>query len=353
MAKDYYKTLGVEKNASKDDIKKAFRRLAHKYHPDKSGGDTEKFKEVNEAYQVLSDETKRAHYDRFGDAHGAQGFGGAEGFDFSGFGGQGFEGVDLNDIFGDIFGGRGRGRSQVRRGQDISVDVPISFRDAVFGVEHRISLTHHVSCESCKGNGAKSGTKEISCTRCGGKGQITETRQSILGAFVQTRVCDSCHGVGKVPEEKCPTCKGQGITRKKEDITIAIPAGIQSGEMVRLTGAGEAISHGTPGDLYVRIHVAPHKVFARDGAHLIATLEVKLSDALLGAEYPFETLDGNIALTIPRGISSGEVLRIREKGVPIDKKRRGDIFVKVLIKNPARLSKKAEQLIKELKEEGI
>lgn len=356
MAKDYYKILGVEKTASADEIKTAFRRLAHKYHPDK-GGDEAKFKEVSEAYQVLSDTKKRAEYDQYGSVGGNQGFGGQGGFDFSGFsgmGGQGFEGVDLNDIFGDLFGGGGRRtRAQARRGRDISVDEELTFKEAVFGVERTVSVNKASSCGTCQGSGAKPGTKMNTCTKCNGRGQITETRQSILGTFTQARSCGTCSGSGKIPEEKCGTCKGDGVVHKRETFTVKIPAGIENGEMVRLTGAGEAVQGGVSGDLYVRIHVAPHKIFTRQGAHLLMSLSVKLSDALLGTEYSLETLDGPITLTIPRGVSSGETLRIKGKGVPYDKKHRGDIFITLVIKNPTKLSKKAEKLIQELREEGL
>lgn len=357
MAKDYYKTLGVEKNASQDEIKKAFRKLAHQHHPDK-GGDAAKFKEASEAYQVLSDEKKRAEYDTYGSVGGGQGgfdasgFGGFQG----GFGGQGFEGVDLNDIFGSFFGGGARGGgAHAKRGSDISVDIELSFKDAVFGVERTIALTKHSSCVVCKGSGAKPGTKMKECATCKGKGRIQETVRTILGTFAQERVCTHCHGVGKIPEEKCSTCKGAGIVRKEETYTIKIPAGVQSGEMVRLSGAGEAVQGGSPGDLYVRIYVAPHKMFKREGHNLAMTLGVKLSDALLGAEYPVETLDGEIRVKIPRGVSSGEVLRVRDKGVPLDQsgKKRGDLLLKVDIKTPAKLSRTAEKLIEDLRKEGL
>lgn len=357
MAHDYYKTLGVEKNASQEDIKKAFRKLAHQHHPDK-GGDEKKFKEASEAYSVLSDEKKRKEYDTYGSAGPGAGFSGGNGFDFSGFangmGGQGFDGVDLNDIFGDLFGGTRAGRSSgVRRGRDISVDLQISFSEGVFGVERKVSITKTGACDTCSGTGAKPGVKINTCTHCNGKGSITEAKQTMLGAFMQTRECSVCHGVGKIPEEKCTTCKGHGVMRKEEDITIRVPAGIENGEMVRLTGAGEAIQNGKAGDLYVRIHVAPHKVFKRDREHLVMNLNVKLTDAILGADYPIETLEGPLKVTIPKGISSGEVLRVKGKGVPYEKKHRGDLFIKVEVKNPTKLSRAAEKLIEELRKEGI
>ncbi len=356
--KDYYKTLGVEKGASADEIKKAFRKLAHKHHPDK-GGEEKHFKEASEAYHVLSDEKKRAEYDTYGSAGPGQGggfHGGQQGgFDFSGFqGGQGFDGIDLNDIFGDFFGGRGsRASSQARRGRDISVDMKVTFYEAVFGVEKIVLITKTSACKTCAGSGAKPGTKLNACARCNGQGRVNEAVRSFLGTFNQVRECSACVGQGKVPEEKCTTCKGAGVARREEEITIKVPAGIENGEMVRLTGAGEAIQNGTAGDLYVRIHAAPHPIFKRERENLIMELKVKLTDAILGAEYPLETLDGQIKLTIPKGISSGEVLRVRGKGVPINTKHRGDLFIKVEVKNPSKLSNKAERLLKELREEGI
>ncbi|HAT68388.1 MAG: molecular chaperone DnaJ [Candidatus Yonathbacteria bacterium RIFOXYC2_FULL_47_9] len=353
MAKDYYKTLGVEKSASQDEIKKAFRKLAHQHHPDK-GGDEVKFKEASEAYQVLSDEKKRKEYDTYGSAGPGQG-----GFDPSGFGGfqggQGFEGVDLNDIFGDFFGGgRGRG-AQVRRGRDISIDLELSFSEAVFGVERKVRLTKTAKCDTCNGTGAKEGTKMKTCTECKGEGRIQEAVRSFLGTFMQERECSACSGTGKIPEDKCPTCKGHGVARKDEELTIRVPAGIQHGETLRMTGAGEAIQNGTTGDLYARIHVASHKVFKREGNNLTMNLVVKLSDALLGAEYPVQTLDGEIKVKIPKGVSSGELLRVRDKGVPVDNtgKRRGDLIIKLEVKTPTKLSRKAEKLIEELKGEGV
>lgn len=353
MSKDYYKILGVEKSASQDEIKKAFRVLAHKHHPDK-GGDEKKFKEASEAYQILSDEKKRKEYDTYGSAGPGAGFG-QGGFDSSGFGGfqggQGFDGVDLNDIFGDFFG-RSQ-RQQARRGRDISVDLEISFSEAVFGAEHKVRITKTSACDTCSGTGAKPGTKMKECATCKGKGRIQESVRTILGTFAQERECSHCYGSGKVPEEKCTTCKGHGVLRKEEQISIRVPAGIQNSEQIRLTGAGEAIQNGKAGDLYVRIHVAPHKVFKREGNNLVRTLEVKLTDAILGKEYPVQTLDGEIKLKIPKGVSSGEILRVREKGVPIDTKRRGDLFIKLEVKTPTKLSRKAEKLVEELRTEGI
>ena len=359
MAKDYYETLGVEKGASKDEIKKAFHKLAHKYHPDKNKGDDAKFKEVNEAYQTLSDDQKRAQYDQFGSAgpqfnqgqggFGGQGFGG---FDFSGFqNGADFDMSDLGDIFGDFFGGGGR-RQQVRRGRDISTEIDVSFSDAVFGIKRKILFTKQGQCSTCKGSGGKPETGEETCKKCNGKGQVHETRRSFLGTFSTVATCDVCIGTGKVPKEVCQTCKGAGVHREQQEVEVAIPAGIRDGEMIRMQGMGEAIYKGTSGDLYIKINVGAHKTFVRDGYDLRMKLPVKLSDALLGATYTIETLDGNIEVKIPEGITHGEILRVKGKGVPHSSKR-GDLLITVLISFPQKLSKKMRQLIEELKKEGI
>ncbi len=356
--KDYYKTLGVEKGASEDEIKKAFRKLAHQHHPDK-GGEEKKFKEASEAYQILSDKKKRSEYDTYGSAGAGQGFGGSQhgGFDSSGFGGfqggQGFDGVDLNDIFGDFFGGRGRGAEQVRRGRDVSVDLEITFSESVFGIERMVRITKTSACDICHSSGAKPGSTLKTCAECKGRGRISEAVRSFLGTFMQERECGACAGVGKIPEEKCTDCKGQGVMRKEENITLRVPAGIQNGEMIRLTGAGEAVKNGTTGDLYARIHVKPHPIFKREMNNLIMDLKVKLTDALLGGEYSVQILDGEIKVKIPKGISSGEILRVRDKGVPTDARRRGDLLIKVEVKTPAKLSRNAEKLIEELRKEGI
>ncbi|NCN52518.1 molecular chaperone DnaJ [Candidatus Parcubacteria bacterium] len=351
--KDYYKILEVEKGSSKDEVKKAFRRLAAKYHPDKKGGDEAKFKELSEAYSVLSDDKKRAEYDTYGRSYagGAQGAGG-----FNWGGAQGAE-FDINDIFenfGDMFGGGfGGGRAQQARGNDISIDIQLSFKEAVFGTKRTVTLTKNNVCETCDGTGAKKGSEMTTCSTCNGNGKIRETRQSILGAFTTVRECSTCNGKGKVPKEPCSECNGHGIKRSSEQIEISIPAGIENGEMIRMTGRGEAISNGTPGDLYIKIHVERHATIAREGTQLMSILNIKLSDALLGGSYQVETLDGNVTLKIPEGIKHGEMLRIKNKGVPGAGSKRGDFIVKIAIDIPQKLSKQAKKLIEQLKEEGI
>ena len=360
--KDYYEILGVPKTSSKDELKKAFHKLAHKYHPDKNKGDDKMFKEVNEAYQVLSDDQKRAQYDQFGadgpSFGGGQGGGfnqgGFGGFDFSGFQGQqGFDMGDLGDIFSDFFGGQqgGRGPSS-KRGRDMSTEITIGFADSIFGITKKILLSKTSTCVTCHGSGAKDGAKQVTCSQCKGQGQIRETRRSILGTFATTKLCDVCNGAGTVPSEMCGTCKGAGVKKKEEEIEIKIPAGIESGEMMRMTGAGEAIKHGTAGDLYVKINVSSHPVFKRDGLNLFMDLEVKLSEAILGGERTIETLDGKVGMKIPEGIASGTQLRVREHGVPSTRGKRGDLIVRVIVKIPTKLSKKAKEAVAVLEEEG-
>jgi molecular chaperone DnaJ len=362
MAKDYYETLGINKGASKDEIKKAFYKLAHKYHPDKKGGNEAKFKEVNEAYQVLSDDAKRSKYDQFGSADGADygGFsaqgGPASGWDFSGFqnGNADFDFGNLNDIFSDFFGGgMGGGRPQARRGRDISTEIQISFSDSIFGINRKILITKTSACLSCNGSGAHAGSGMETCKHCNGQGKIREQKRTIFGNIASTKICEVCLGTGEVPHELCEKCKGKGVLRREEEISIVIPAGIRDGEMVRMTGYGEAISRGTAGDLYIKINVTPHPLFKREGNDLVMNLNLKLSDALLGTKYPIQTLDGNIEVTIPEGVGINEILRVRGKGVPMSKNKRGDLLIKLNIKLPSKVSRKSRELIEELKKEGI
>ncbi len=362
MAKDYYTILGVPRGSSKDDIKKAFRKLAHKYHPDKTGGDATRFKEASEAYAVLSDDKKRGEYDAYGRVFSEGGAGGPQGapsgFDFNDFarafsGFKEFEDVDLGDLFGDIFGFGSGARRGAPRGRDISIDVEISFADSVFGVERKLLLTKTSSCSECSGSGAKRGSETILCSACNGRGKIHETRRSFFGTFTSVSACSVCHGSGKMPKDKCSACRGAGVRQAQEEIAITIPPGIESGEMIRLTGAGEAVPGGTPGDLYVKIHVQKHARFRKEGANLETDLSVKLTDALLGATYTLATLEGDIEVTIPEGVTHGEILRVRGKGIPLDRSRRGDLLITIKIQFPTRLSKKARETLKILKEEGI
>jgi len=371
--KDYYKTLGVDKAASKEDIKKAFRKLAHQYHPDKTKNDpaaSQKFKEASEAYSVLSDDGKRKQYDTFGSAGpgmGSQGGYGSAGFDPSGFGGfngagfdfsgfqQGTNGgveFDLGDLFGDFFGG-GRRQARQERGHDISIDIEISFEESIFGVERDIIVTKSSQCLTCNGSGAEPGSGMDQCTTCNGKGKINETRRSFIGVFTTTRVCPECHGRGQMPRTRCHSCHGAGVLEREQEIIAKIPPGIEDGEMIRLGGMGEAVANGTPGDLYVKVHVRPHAHIRKQGQDLITDLSVKLTQAVLGGAIPLPTLDGDIELSIPEGTNTGDVLRVRGKGVPNERGKRGDLLVRVAVDMPRKLSKAARQALEGLKREGL
>ena len=366
MSKDYYELLGVNKKASKDDIKKAFRNLAHKYHPDKKTGDDAKFKEINEAYSVLSDDQKRAQYDTYGQTfngsgpsspfsgQGSSGSSSFGGFDFSQFtqgGGGDFE-FDLGDIFGNVFGG-GRSRAQTKRGRDISIDIELSFEESVFGVERTVLLNKVSKCDTCGGTGAERGSELIICGTCNGKGQIREVKKTFFGQFEQVATCEVCRGTGKVPKVKCYVCHGQGILKKETEIKVKIPAGIDNGEMIRLSGGGEAVLGGQSGDLYIKIYTKKHPVFRKDGSNLVMDLNVKLTDAMLGTEQSVTTLDGVIKVKIPEGVTHGEILRIKGKGVPYDRGRRGDILIKLHILIPRKLSKESKKIVETLRQEGI
>ena len=364
MSKDYYKTLGIDKNASKDDIKKAFRTLAHKYHPDK-GGDADKFKEINEAYSVLSDDQKRAQYDRFGSSgpqfggggYGNGGFSGFEGFDFSGFGNSGFGNgnsfeFDLGDIFGDFFGAGTSKRAKRKRGADISIDIEISFEDSVFGVEKEISLNKTSACDICEGTGAEKGTSMENCSVCGGSGTIREIKKSFLGQIASNRTCDNCFGAGKIPKNKCKTCSGSGVLKKQTILKIKIPAGIEDGEMLRLSGGGEAVPKGESGDLYIKIHIKKHKIFKKYGNDLLMDLNIKITDALLGNKVEIETLDGKVKFDIPEGSLDGDKIKIKGKGVVVGNKR-GDIIVTLKIDIPKKLNREQRKIIESMKENGL
>lgn len=378
--KDYYKTLGVEKGASKDDVKKAFRKMAHQYHPDKTKNDpasSQKFKDASEAYSVLSDDNKRAQYDRFGSAgpggagfsggNGAGGFGGFNpqdfgGFDFSGFqqggNGQGFE-FDLGDIFGEFFGGgRAGGRGSARRaaeerGSDISIDLTISFEESIFGAGKDFVVTKVSKCLTCSGSGAEKGATKEKCKVCHGQGRVNEQRRSFLGVFNTAKICDNCHGQGEVPSIKCSTCHGTGVQERPQKITINIPSGIEDGQTLRMTGMGEAVPFGVSGDLYAKIHVRPHQHIRKEGLNLITELNIKLTQALTGDEINLKTLDGDLSLKIPEGTNNGDILRLKGKGVPSSDNKRGDLLVKIGVNMPKKLSRDARKMLEELKREGL
>ncbi len=361
MAKDYYNVLGVDKKATQDDIKKAFRKLAHKHHPDKGGTD-EKFKEITEAYSVLSDEKKRREYDAYGQSFpggaprgGSQGFGG---FDFNGFQqgfGNGGVDFDFGDIFGDIFGGsRGGSQGRMPRGRDISIDLEVPFKDAIFGTTRTVLIAKVTTCDICHGNGSKPGTELETCKVCNGAGQVHETRNSILGQFTSVRPCVACDGVGKIPKEKCSECRGHGVKRREVEMKITIPAGIDNGEMIRMPQQGEAVKTGIAGDLYVKIHVKPHATFRRDGSNLLMDLPVKMTDALLGTTVTIETLEGKVLeVKIPPMKKAEEHLRVAGKGIPADGARRGDLIIRLEVALPHKLSSAVKKVVEDLKSEGL
>jgi len=367
MTKDYYDILGVFKSASADEIKRAFRKKAHEFHPDKGNGDAEKFKEVNEAYQVLSDPNKRGNYDRFGsnfEQVGGFGNGGQgnpfSGFDFSGFGGQGGQaggfdfGSDLGDIFGDLFGGGQERSSRRNRGIDLEMRVSITFEEAVFGVEKNITLEKQDICKACKGNGAEAGSKIITCPKCHGQGQIRTTRRTIFGQVASSTACDRCSGMGKIPENPCKACGGSGNKRQEKTIAVKIPAGIDNGQRIRISGEGEAGYRGSQaGDLYLVVRVGQSREFTRDGSVLFKELPISFTQAALGAKIIVKTLDGDIELKIPAGTQSGTIFRIKDKGVPHlnQPSRRGDLMVTVRVLVPKKLGKKEKELLKALAEE--
>ncbi len=358
-SKDYYSLLGIDKKASKEDIKKAFRKLAHQYHPDKKGGDEAKFKEVSEAYSILSDDKKRAEYDAYGrvfTGSGAQSTGGGSGFDgfdfsqFAGANGAEFD-VDLNDIFsgfGDIFGGR-----RQHRGRDISIDIELSFKESIFGLTRRVLIMKDSTCVRCAGSGAEPGTKTKTCPTCNGKGQIVESRRSPFGTFSVTSPCSACSGRRVVPEKPCKTCHGSGVERREEEIMVVIPPGIDNGQVIRMAGLGEAVSGGATGDLYVKVHVRQDSKFRKEGLNIVTDLPIKITDALMGSEYKLDTLDGPIAVKVPPLRSMDEILRMKGKGVPAERGKRGDLLIRVRVELPQKLSKEAKELLSELKNEGI
>ncbi len=365
MSKDYYNILQVEKTTSQDDIKKSFRKLAHKFHPDKATGDEEKFKEINEAYQVLGDEKKRQQYDQFGAGFEQQGgFGGGMNWeDFmrasrgqGGFGGANvnFNGVDLGDIFGEMFGfggGRGRGSRQVR-GRDIQMDIELSFRDAVFGVERTITVTKNNACDVCSGSGAEPGSSLDTCKECKGQGQVRRVQQTMLGAMQNVVQCGLCHGQGKVPEKHCAHCGGDGVAKSESKIVVKIPAGIDNGSSVRLSGNGEFPgAGGEAGDLYVVVHVQPDKEFIREGNDIYTQAHITYPQAVLGDKIEINTLDGKKKLVIPSGTQSHQEFRLKGLGVPyLRGSGRGSQFVKVIVTIPKKPNRKAKKLIEELKE---
>ncbi|WP_040195035.1 molecular chaperone DnaJ [Clostridium culturomicium] len=348
--KDFYEVLGIDKSASDEDIKRAFKKLALKYHPDRNQGDAEaeeKFKDINEAYQVLSDPEKRQRYDQFGTADFNGAGGGFDGFDFGGFGGFG-------DIFGDIFGGGfggfggGGAKNGPRKGADLEYDLTLTFEEAMTGCEKEIKVTRREKCETCGGSGAKAGTSPKTCSKCGGRGRIQVQRRTPLGVMSTTTTCDACHGEGKIIEEPCQTCKGSGKERKTRSITINIPAGVDTGNVMPLRGQGEAGENGGPaGDLYINIRVMTHKTFKRKGNDIHMETHISFGKAVLGTDIKVPTIDGDVTYKVPAGTQSGTIFRLKGKGVPrVNSAGRGDHYVKVIVDVPKSLNGEQEEALK-------
>lgn len=357
--RDYYEVLGVSKDASADEIKKAFRKLAVKYHPDKEGGDEAKFKEASEAYEVLKDQQKRQRYDQFGHA----GVGGASGggysgnpFEgFAGFGGQGqsfnfdFGDGGLGDIFGQFFGGGGR-RQGPTRGRDVETSLTLDFEEAVFGTDKDIKITLDDTCSHCKGTTAEPGYELKTCPTCHGSGQQTKIMNTMFGAIQQAVVCSTCGGKGKVPEKKCSVCGGRGTERRAQSIKLKVPAGVDDGATIRLSGKGEAIANGEKGDLYVMLRVRAHKKFTREGDLILSEEHVDMIDAALGTEIEVETVDGPVTMKVPAGTQSGTDFKLSGHGVPhLRASSRGAHIVSIIVDTPTKLSKKQKDLLVEIK----
>lgn len=350
--RDYYEVLGVKKNASADEIKKSFRRSAVEHHPDR-GGDEAKFKEINEAYEVLKDTEKRKRYDQFGHA----GVGGAAGGNpfGGGFGGQGqnvnfdFGDLGLGDIFSSFFGGgQPQGRQRQTRGRDVEAGVEISFEQAVFGTEVDFSLKLDDTCEHCKGSTVEPGHELKTCDQCKGSGQVVTVSRTIFGNIQQAAVCPKCHGRGKIPEKVCSVCHGKGTQSKKQTIQLKIPAGIDDGATIRLREHGEAVANGPKGDLYVNVRVKPHKHFTREGELILSEEHINMVDAALGTEIEVQTVDGPVRMKIPAGTQPGSDFKLSNHGVPhLKGNSRGAQIVTVLVDVPTKLSKDQKRILEE------
>ncbi|GGH84934.1 molecular chaperone DnaJ [Pullulanibacillus pueri] len=351
--RDYYEVLGLDRNASKEDIKKAYRKLARQYHPDVNKDDptaTDKFKEVKEAYETLSNDQKKAHYDQFGHTDPNQGFGGGQGFGGADFGGFG-------DIFDMFFGGGGgssrrRDPNAPRQGADLQYTMTIDFEEAAFGKETDIKIPREETCETCHGSGAKPGTTPDTCSHCGGSGQLNVEQNTPFGRIVNRRVCNYCQGTGKIIKEKCSTCGGDGKVKVNKTIHVKIPAGVDEGQQIRISGQGEAGSNGGPsGDLYVVFHIKPHKFFERDGDDVYCEIPLSFAQVTLGDEIEVPTLYGRVKLKIPAGTQTGTHFRLKGKGIKnVRGYGQGDQHVTVNVVTPKHLSDKERELFKQLAE---
>ncbi|HPA25525.1 MAG TPA: molecular chaperone DnaJ [bacterium] len=377
MSKNYYDTLGVSKNATQDEIKKAFRKLAHEHHPDKKSGNEAKFKEINEAYQILGNEEKRKQYDQFGSTFnsatgGTGGFNNAQGFGGGGFnwqdfarqnsgGGGGFsfngEEFDLGDIFGDVFGfggGHSRSRTKSYVGEDIEIVLTIDFKEAIFGAEKIIYLEKYDTCENCQGSGAEVGSKISTCPECKGTGQIRQAQRTIFGTIATNMVCPTCNGAGEKPEKFCSKCHGSGRVKNKKEIKISIPTGIDENQQIKISGGGHTgEKKHRAGDLYVSFRINKDKKFVRQGQNILTKLNIDFVQATLGDKIEIETLDGAVNLKIPEATQTGKILVLKDQGVPELNRpnRRGDLLVEIFVKTPEKISRKAKKLLEELKNE--
>ncbi|HUC20562.1 MAG TPA: molecular chaperone DnaJ [Candidatus Polarisedimenticolaceae bacterium] len=369
MAKrDYYEILGLSKSASADEIKRAYRKLAMKHHPDKHGGDDGPFKELGEAYEVLKDEKKRSAYDQFGHAAGAHNAGGpfngqggsnpfgggfnAQGFDFSQFQGQG-GGGGFGDIFDMFFQGQDGGRRQAARGADMETVVTLGFKEAIFGAKRNLSVTTDERCDHCDGKGGEPGTKIKTCDTCKGQGQVTRVQQTILGAIQQTGICPTCRGEGRIPEQKCSKCRGAGVVKQTKDLEVKIPAGIDNSQTIRLDGKGAAHKTAPNGDLYIHVQVRPDAKLQRQGQNISSAIKIGMVGAALGTEVPVDTVDGDVTLKVPAGTQSGKTFRLSERGVPgMGGRKRGDHMVTVEVEIPTKLSGKQKELLEQFAAEG-
>ena len=354
--RDYYEVLGVSKTATQDELKKAYRKLARKYHPDLNKDNeeaAEKFKECNEAYSVLSDDQKRAQYDQFGHAAfenggmgGGGGFGGAGGF--GGFGGSGME--DIFDMFFGGQGGRGgnRAKSGPQRGADLRFDLEITFEEAAFGLEKEINLYRDETCDHCHGEGAEPGSKVESCPECNGTGYVRFTQNTMFGQMVNERPCSRCKGEGKIISEPCKECRGKGTVKRNKKLKVKIPAGVDNGSRLRVSGEGEAGAKGGPnGDLYVYLYVKPHKFFERDGTTVLCEVPINIVQATLGADIKVPTLDGQVTMKVPEGTQPGKILRLKGKGIPsLRGGGRGDQLVRIKVVVPTKLSDKQKDALR-------
>ena len=361
--RDYYEVLGVNKDASADELKKAFRKAAVQHHPDKEGGDETKFKEINEAYEVLKDQQKRQRYDQFGHAGvgGSSGGGQAGGNPFEGFGSQGshfdFGDGGLGDIFGQFFGGSQQANRGPRRGRDVEVSLGLTFEEAVFGSEQKIEMDMDDECSHCKGSTVEPGHSMKVCDTCKGAGQQTRVMNTIFGQMQQAVTCETCKGKGKVPEKVCTVCRGKGTERRKQTMTVKIPAGIDDGSTIRLKERGEAIGNGVRGDLYVHVRVKAHHKFTREGDIILSEEHVGMIDATLGTEIDVETVDGTVRMKVPAGTQSGTDFKLSKHGIPhMRSDVRGPHIVSLIVDTPTKLSKKQKELLEQFdgaKKRGI